>query len=88
MQQRLLRMALDSEAEVALYVRDVPDVYFRGRIQDLDSEYVALFHPSEDEEGMLWAFRLTDVVGCGLVTRLNAESISALPARPHAASDC
>ncbi len=74
---RLLHTALDTGAEAILYVRGVSDVYFRGQVQDLDEQFVALFLPSEDDEaeGMLWAFRHADIVGCGLVTRL-PENVS------------
>jgi hypothetical protein len=63
--EKLLQSAFDSGADVFVYMNGFNNP-LRGRVQDIDSEYFTLFQSGKSGT-ILWAFRMADVLSCGLL---------------------
>jgi hypothetical protein len=82
--EKLLNSAFDAGADVFVYMNGFGNP-LRGRVQDIEGEYFTLFQNGKAGT-VLWAFRLSDVLSCGLLVgppqevvraTVNAESLSA-----------
>lgn len=63
--EKLLKSAFDAGGDVFVYMNGFSNP-LRGRIQDMDGDYFTLFQ-SGKYGTVLWAFRLSDVLSCGLL---------------------
>lgn len=63
--EKLLKSAFDSGGEVFVYMNGFGNP-LRGRVQDIEGEYFTLFQNGRFGT-ILWAFRLADVLSCGLL---------------------
>lgn len=63
--EKLLKSAFDAGGEVFVYMNGFNNP-LRGRVQDMDGEYFTLFQNGRFGT-ILWAFRLNDVISCGLL---------------------
>jgi hypothetical protein len=69
--QQLIQSAFDTGNEVIVFARGLEES-FRGKVQDFDGESFTLFH-SGCCHGLLWTFRLEDVLTCALVVALPSD---------------
>ncbi|HEY9686691.1 MAG TPA: hypothetical protein V6C52_06930 [Coleofasciculaceae cyanobacterium] len=63
--EKLLKSAFDSGGDVFVYMNGFNNP-LRGRVQDMDDAFFTLFQNGKFGT-ILWAFRLSDVLSCGLV---------------------
>lgn len=70
--EQLLRSAFDGGGDVFVYMNGFKSP-LRGRIQDIGPEYFTLFQSGKFGT-VLWAFRLSDVLSCGLLVGPPIES--------------
>ena len=63
--EKLLRSAFDAGSEVFVYMNGFNSP-LRGRVQDIDEAFFTLFQNGKFGT-ILWAFRLSDVLSCGLL---------------------
>jgi len=63
--EKLLKSAFDSGGEVFVYINGFNNP-LRGRIQDIDGEFFTFFQSGKNGT-ILWAFRMSDVLSCGLL---------------------
>lgn len=63
--EKLLKSAFDSGGEVFVYMNGFNNP-LRGRIQDMQDEHFTLFQDGRAGT-ILWAFRLSDILSCGLL---------------------
>ena len=63
--QKLLKSAFDAGGEVFVYVNGFSNP-LRGRVQDMGDDYFTFFQSGRSGT-ILWAFKLEDVLSCGLI---------------------
>lgn len=63
--EKLLKSAFDSGGEVFVYMNGFNNP-LRGRVQDMDDGFFTLFQNGKFGT-ILWAFRMSDVLSCGLL---------------------
>jgi hypothetical protein len=63
--EKLLKSAFDGGGEVFVYMNGFSNP-LRGRIQDMGDDYFTFFQNGRNGT-ILWAFRLEDVLSCGLI---------------------
>lgn len=63
--EKLLKSAFDAGGEAFVYMNGFNNP-LRGRIQDIDGEYFTFFQSGKNGT-ILWAFRMSDVLSCGLL---------------------
>jgi hypothetical protein len=63
--EKLLKSAFDAGGEVFIYMNGFPNP-LRGRVQDMGDDYFTFFQNGRSGT-ILWAFRLEDVLSCGLI---------------------
>lgn len=63
--EKLLKSAFDAGGEVFVYINGFNNP-LRGRIQDIDGEFFTFFQSGKNGT-ILWAFRMSDVLSCGLL---------------------
>jgi hypothetical protein len=63
--EKLLKSAFDSGGDVFVYMNGFNNP-LRGRVQDMDESFFTLFQNGKFGT-ILWAFRLSDVISCGLM---------------------
>jgi hypothetical protein len=66
--EKLLKSAFDAGGDVFVYMNGFSNP-LRGRVQDMEGEYFTLFQNGKGGT-ILWAFRLSDVLSCGLLVGL------------------
>jgi hypothetical protein len=74
--EKLLKSAFDSGGDVFVYMSGFNSP-LRGRVQDMDDAFFTLFQNGKFGT-ILWAFRLSDVLSCGLMVGppVNEEEVS------------
>jgi len=63
--EKLLKSAFDSGGEVFVFVKGFSNP-LRGRVQDIEGSYFSFFQNGKNGT-VLWAFRMKDVISCGLL---------------------
>lgn len=63
--EKLLNSAFDAGGEVFVYMNGFSSP-LRGRVQDIEGDFFTLFQNGKFGT-ILWAFRLSDVLSCGLL---------------------
>ena len=63
--QKLLSSAFDAGSEVFVYMNGFSSP-LKGRVQDIDDEHFTFFQNGKAGT-ILWAFRMSDVLSCGLL---------------------
>jgi hypothetical protein len=63
--EKLLNSAFEAGGEVFVYMNGFNNP-LKGRVQDIDGEYFTFFQ-SGKAGTILWAFRMSDVLSCGLL---------------------
>ena len=69
---KLLTSAFDSGSEVFVYMKGFSNP-LRGRIQDIDGKFFTLFQNGKSGT-ILWAFKFSDILSCGLLVGPPSES--------------
>lgn len=63
--EMLLKSAFEAGGEVFVYMNGFSNP-LRGRVQDLNSDFFTFFQ-SGKQGNVLWAFRISDMISCGLL---------------------
>ena len=63
--EMLLKSAFEAGGEVFVYMHGFTNP-LRGRVQDLNNEFFTFFQ-SGKQGNVLWAFRISDMISCGLL---------------------
>lgn len=63
--EKLLKSAFDSGGDVFVYMNGFNNP-LRGRVQDIDGDYFTFFQNGKAGT-VLWAFRISDILSCGLL---------------------
>lgn len=71
--EKLLTSAFDAGGEVFVYMNGFNNP-LKGRIQDIDGDYFTFFQ-SGKAGTILWAFRMSDVLSCGLLVGPPSQEI-------------
>lgn len=74
--ETLLQSAFDSGGEVFVYMNGFSSP-LRGRVQDFSNDYFTFFQGGK-QGNVLWAFRMSDVISCGLLVGPPGESSEAV----------
>lgn len=69
--ETLLKSAYEAGGEVFVFMNGFANP-LRGRVQDISSDYFTFFQ-SGKQGTVLWAFRMSDVISCGLLVGLPGE---------------
>lgn len=64
--EMILKSAFDAGSEVVVYMNGFHSP-LKGRVQDMNTEYFTFFQSGKQGNNVLWAFRLSDVISCGLL---------------------
>ena len=73
--ETLLNSAYEAGSEVFVFMNGFANP-LRGRVQDISSDYFTFFQTGK-QGTVLWAFRMSDVISCGLLVGLPGEASSA-----------
>lgn len=74
--ETLLNSAFESGGEVFVYMNGFSSP-LRGRVQDFSNDYFTFFQTGK-QGNVLWAFRMSDVISCGLLVGPPGEASESL----------
>ena len=83
--KQLLQSAYESGGDVFVYMQGFGNP-LRGRVQDMQDEYFTLFQ-SGKQGTILWAFKLSDVLSCGLLVGPPIEQVSFADQEVHVSGE-
>ncbi len=63
--EMLLKSAFDAGGEVFVFMNGFTTP-LKGRVQDMNNDYFTFFQNGK-QGNVLWAFRMSDVISCGLL---------------------
>lgn len=81
--EKILKSAFDAGGEIFVFMNGF-STPLKGRVQDIDGEHFTFFQNGKSGT-ILWAFRLSDVLSCGLLVGLPEKN--AVVAGPDADTD-
>lgn len=69
--ETLLKSAFESGGDIFVYMNGFSSP-LRGRVQDFSADYFTFFQTGK-QGNVLWAFRMSDVISCGLLVGTPGE---------------